>query len=534
MGWLVGIDAGWEVGWFVPDDDTGVPGYGPDGVATFAMDIEQGFKVTLTWRTPIIPNADGSEQRTSNLDRPNQHYDGTALLLGDAPRQIRARLARYAAAGSVFLLALPHEALPLLDDADSTTLTVSSTALARADWAEAGQRVTVLTADRTASMNAVIQSVGSGRIELDVAPGAVGNAGGLVMPAMAIHLEPQQDFARFKIVAERWSLSARAAIFDFALPRAGVDLGGIDPAWNGARLVSRLDGIEGNFVDFQLDASPSNTGTLFENDTTTIARMKGGTATLGDLAALVNAQSSNFKIVGTYDVNAVIGTGDAFLATAMGGEASGLFGRGATLSTYAGHPVWDKPLANSGTINDPVLAMTQIIDLGGVPYALSKVSQAAWGRAVAILGDLGAGEWQWLKLFIATVRGAQGMFWLPTWRPDLTPVSIAGTQLVARTDDESDITAWWPSQRDRIQISYTDGSVDYRRIVARVDNGDDTQTLTLDAAATGVDIAMVSWLEASRFESDTFEVTFEGGTFAMQTTARAHAVTDGDVSEALV
>src|SRR5690348_15864442 len=53
--------------------------FGPGGVATFALDLEAGFKLSLVWKTDIIPHADGSEQRTAQWDRPKQRYSGTAM-----------------------------------------------------------------------------------------------------------------------------------------------------------------------------------------------------------------------------------------------------------------------------------------------------------------------------------------------------------------------------------------------------------------------------------------------------------------------
>jgi hypothetical protein len=533
MNLVVGIDCGVFAGVRLLDDAApGFPGYGPDGVATF-FGVEVGFKVTLTWASDVRTHVNGTEQRASSLDRPKQHFDGQVMLLGDAPRGVRSKLARYAAANVPFLLGLPHESLDLLDDADGATLAVSPTWLAKSDWAEIGQRVLVCKGKLAST--GIIQHKTSSTITLDTAPGDAGVAGGLVMPAMAIYLEPQQDFARFKVAAETWSLSARAAIFDFALPRAGIDLGQYDAAWTGAFIASRLDGIEGNVVDFQLDPDPGNAagGTLFEGvGVTTIARMKGGTDTLADLAALINSQSGNFQLVGDYDGGAVIGAGDAFLATAAGGASAGNFGIGATLVTYAGLPVWHKPLKNPNTVNDPVHALSEIIDLGGVPYPIGMADYPVYGRALTIESD-GPDDWQWLKLFLATVRGAQGVWWLPTYRDDFTWVSSGVLSLTVRTDDESDIGAWYPKQRDRLMVRQTDGTVTYVRISGTpTDNGDGTMTLTIDATLSDEDVEKVSWLEPCRFQGDTFEVTFNGGrSFTMTADAQAHAVTDPDLGE---
>jgi hypothetical protein len=526
MGWLAGKDAGIYVGWLGLDEDfTVFPGYGPSGVATFALDLEDGFKVTLSWRTDVISHADGTEQRISTLDRPVQHYDGAALLIGSTRRLARARLARYAAQGAEFLLALPHEALTPIADASGAQLTVSS--LTYCDWKEVGQRVVVLSADRSQSVDGVIQAVSGNHVTLDVAPGSVGAEGGTLMPAMAVFLEPQQNFNRYRVAVDAWNLSARAAIFDFAPAAAGLDLGTINPAWAGARVVARQGGLAGNLITVDCDTFTSNPagGAYAETVPTNVAiHMKGDTDTLGDMAALVNAQSSLVMIVGTYNGAASIGSGDAFTQDLAGGEDSGAMGTGATLTMYAGHPVWDRGVENSSTISEPVNAMTEILDLGGVPYAIGQAIAPVWGRAVAITGSAFGGDWAWLKLMLATLRGAQRMFWLPSWRDDLTWVSSGTLSLTVRTDDDSDLAAWYPSQRDRLQIRQDDGTITYVQITGTpVDNGDGTQTLTISSTLSGVDVDLISWLEPCRFEGDAFEVTFKPGSFEMEAMARAHA-----------
>ena len=535
MNLVAGLDCGLFAGVRLLDDDApAFPPFGPDGVATFALDLEAGFKVTLVWQTDIIPRADGTEQRIALWDRPKQRYSGSAKLTGSGPRFTRARMARFAAANLPFLLALPHEAIPLVADSNGADLVVPADCLDRCDWKAPGQRVISRGRDGTA-IGAVLQDAGGTTMTLDVDAGAAGLAGGWVMPAMAVLLEPQQNFDRYQAAVEVWELEARAAIVDFAPAHAEIDLGTLNAAWAGARIIARPTGLDGNVIDFELQADAGNPdgGELDEAvGSETIAKMRDGADTLGDLAALLNGQSSNFVLVGTYNAAAPITSLDVFRQTPTGGAVSGSMGAGAALTMYAGHPVWDRDLANEETISDAVQALSTIIELGGLPVPFGRATYPQWGRAVAI-ESAKPDEWQWLKLFLATVRGRQRVFWLPSWRNDFTWVSSGVNAITVRTDDDSDIDAWYPKQRDRIMIEQVDGTITYAQISGLpVDHGDGTQTLTIDVTLSAVDVETISWLEPCRFASDTFEIEFKTiGGFVLETSATAYAVSDPSLAE---
>lgn len=531
--WLAGWDAKWKVGWFGLDASSApFQGYGPDGVATLGLALATGFKVTYAWATDIIPHRDGTEQRIATLDRPKQTYDGAATLLGSDPRFNRARLARYAAQGAVFLLGLPHEGLTLLGDTPGVTFTVSAADLAACDWAQIGQRVVSVAPDGSVSSAGVLQSVGSGSLVVDVPPGSAGNHGGAVMPAMAIYLEPQQDFPRYAVTAEQWNIKARAAIFDFAPPSATIDVGvatGI-AAWTGVILVSRKPGLFGSCF---IQATNAGVTLLNETGVVTTIDFQNGVTTLGDVASLLDA-SANVKMTGTYNPATVLHSLDGFSLLELDGiDAAGAMGAGATLTMYAGHPVWDRGVENDSTITDSVQAQTELVDLGGIPVSIGHATYPAWGRAVGMESTQWS-EWQWAKAMLAALRGMQCMFWLSTYRDDLTFVAMNGASIMkVSTTDGSDIGAWWPAQRDRIAVEQTNGTVQYAQILTVTDNGDGTQSLSLDTNIAGTP-KRVSWLEPCRLNSDDVEVTF-GGTggwsFSFALLARAYATSDPSIGD---
>ena len=189
------------------------PGVGALGASTFLLSLQPGTKVIYGWSTDVITSYSGREQRQSAYGQPRQRYEGVAFLLDGADRDVRGAMMAGAASGATFTLALPYEELSLSADASGTILQVGSTE--GVDWLVVGQRVVVVSpAGVTAA--AVVQSFTATTITLDIYPGALGVAGGAVMPLMQVLLEPQQGFARYPTRVDLWSLRARSAAFGWA------------------------------------------------------------------------------------------------------------------------------------------------------------------------------------------------------------------------------------------------------------------------------------------------------------------------------
>lgn len=515
MRWTLDWRQDWRQEWRGPEQDTSVfPGQGPSGSATFALDLEDGYTLTWRWPTNVIKSRSGKEQRISRNDAPKESYAGSALLFDDQPAATRATLARFMALGDAFLLGLPHESATLTQAASGTTVYVTSTSLL--DWKNPGQRVIVESPDRSEHVDGVIQSTTSTSITLDVAPGLVGGIGGRIMPSRPVYLEPEQQFDRYPVNAERWNLQARAATFDFAMTLASLALGPLTShvGLDSATVTAKNPGAAPTFA--MIDDSIAGEFLVETPSAVEVHYTNGGGApgqtTVADLQALL-LTSSVVQPTGIWG-SGLLTAGDAFAATALtGGDTSGPIGTGATVETYASHPVWDRPLSIDDTNADSIQAMTEILDFGGVPYAVGSADYADWGRTVAIYDETQE-EWQWLKLFLATVKGRQKAFWLSTWREDLTYVSHVTSTLTV----EGDVTAWYPLQRQHLHVQEADGSHVWCAITAVTDNGDGTFDVTTDAAPF-VEPVMVSWLELARFGSEEFSVEFKGAGFEMRTTA---------------
>ena len=384
-----------------------VPGVGPAGAATFAMLIEQGAQVTYAWKTDIEKAWSGLEQRICRLGSPQQSYEFTTELTDAQWRTVLQSLVGNAATAQAFLVGLSYEELTLTG-AGSTVLPVTSTA--SWDWTTAGQRVVVVGLDGLTFLNAVIQSTTGTSITVDTDCSSIAKAGARIMPAMAVYLDPQQEFRRYPVNSGPWSIKARAALFQ--------------TTW----------------------------------------------------------------------------------------------GTGATVNTYTTMPLWDRGNDVNGTVAQPLDAGTVTVDQGALLAQIGAYTVADWGRALGISGQVA--DWQWLKAFLSTVRGRQVAFLAPTGRPDLTPIGDASTGTLKVSSDAQYASTWFTSLAHRkLQLKMTDGTLVCRTVSTAVDNGDGTQSLTLDTAAAGT-IAMVSFLETCRLETDTVTVQWHGSDFSCSLMAR--------------
>lgn len=508
---------------------TGVTPTEPQGVATFALTLEDGLTVTFEWQTDIFKARDGTEQRRAILDSPRRRFQGSALLIGS--REVlmqRGQLARFAASGSTFAIGLPYESLYLASDSVGVILTVYPGALANCDWANPGQRVTVIGRDLT-TVNAVIQNASATEIYLDVDPGSAGLEGGYVAPLISVHLDAQQPFDRYRTPTgfERWNLKASAASFGFlkSAVAATLDIEAVYSA-EAPNLVpmviqARETGVAGNLIRVSIQDDSLSGVDLEEVGNDVTIRFVPGVTTVGELAAAINSLSTLVRAVNGWNEAFICGDGadDTFALTFLTGGADGDTaedGQGATVAMHISRPVFDRPLLNQETNEDALLAMTELVDLGGVSTAVGPAVVPDWARAIVLDQPLEA-EWQWFKRFLSTLLGGCVEFWLPSWRSDLVVESFAGDTL---TVTDYDFAAWYPRRRN-VQVLQVDGTLTYATIVDVVDNGDGTLDLQLSETFSAAPIDLVSWLELCRFEQDSISVQFKAANFSVATVARA-------------
>lgn len=198
---------------------------------------------------------------------------------------------------------------------------------------------------------------------------------------------------------------------------------------------------------------------------------------------------------------------------------SGSVGVGATVTTYDGLPVWDFGVGLDGARGEGLRSGAELVDAGAAVGSVAHYDASDWMRQVKIESSSRV-DWQWLKRFLDTIRGRCVAFLLATGRPDLVPVGTAATGKLTIENSPDYVAQWWPSlAHRRLQIVLADGSVNYRKVTEAVDNGNGTQTLTLDSALAGT-IDHVELLETVRLEADEIRVEWRGNSFASAFEAR--------------
>lgn len=131
------------------------------------------------------------------------------------------------------------------------------------------------------------------------------------------------------------------------------------------------------------------------------------------------------------------------------------------------------------------------------------------------------------------LQGRQRSLWVPTWLDDLTVAATipgGGVQVRVAWSGYAQRIAQAINRRD-LRIELVGGVVVYRRILSSVDNGDGTETLTLDASVAGTAtpaarVAQVSFMGLCRSDSDQFEFGWWRGDYADVATAWRATVHD--------
>lgn len=255
------------------------------------------------------------------------------------------------------------------------------------------------------------------------------------------------------------------------------------------------------------------------------ASSKRGSSIVPLITVLLEAQQG----LGRYAVN-VTDWGVKARALLFGYAGLDTFGTGATLNSFVSMtgdeiPVFDYGLGvTGGPTQESMQSLIDMLDLGAVPRAMHYTpTMADWGREIRVNSGSVA-VYQWLKLFLCTVRGRFRHFWLPTWRPDLvydsTPISNTLKVKSGEVLGSGDYMTWFNNTEHKyLQVLKTDGTIQYTGVTDAGDNFDGTITLETTANITGTP-EMISFLELVRLDSDIVEFEWSGHVFSTSLIAR--------------
>lgn len=114
--------------------------------------------------------------------------------------------------------------------------------------------------------------------------------------------------------------------------------------------------------------------------------------------------------------------------------------------------------------------------------------------------------------FLALRRGRLSPFWAPSWGADFDVTAGGGSLTFRECGYAANVNA--AEGRRDVSLSYADGTTRLRRLSAPVNNGDGTETATLNLSATGTGLQLASYLRFCRLEADAVELAWETTGFA--------------------
>lgn len=509
---------------------------GTGAAATFALDLQSGATLVMTWDTDVFKAYDGSEQRRSKLELPHRKISGQAFLRGTDGRATRARLQRFAYIGATFLLSMPWEEMTIADDSDTTLLEVGDTSLI--DWGLIGQRAIVIREDddgeTSLSADVVIQNVGPNSLTIDATHTTITKHGARVQPTVAVLLDPTQSFGRYATDPdkniERWAITAETIPFGYEQEaQAGRASLADGDALSGAAIVSDVVGSSSNGVQLTLTLTGSESLIVIGGHYTYTY------SSTTEVQSFIEAVAGIFTVIGTYNLTDLLTLDDQQTVTLAGGndKSWGTMGLGTELAMFSNRPVWDRGITVADVNAESLFSLSTIINLGGRSIGVGQANTADWGRSVTINDQLGE-PFQWLKLFLLTACGMCKTWYLPTWRADLDTVAssdpgVYTLKVAGPSFETGDFFGWWPKFRDSLHVEMDDGTAINMFIKSAVDNHDGTITIvgtehapvsltqtnasaTFTAAGLEITATRTTVGDAGNFGSITFVADGTGGT----------------------
>ena len=188
---------------------------------------------------------------------------------------------------------------------------------------------------------------------------------------------------------------------------------------------------------------------------------------------------------------------------------------------YRGHRVHEKEPGSKAGRDDALNRGFSILDAGMGPRAAESPEIAPSAvRSYLWQADSHA-EVAALRQFVDDCKGRLEAFWLPTLVYDLTWANAPGTGSTLTIHSIGYSAGLFPGSGARRHLSFRQrfGTVRmYRMVTAAVDNGDGTETLTLDSpldtAVTDPGDWIISFLRLCRMEDDQITIDWQGQAYA--------------------
>ncbi len=188
------------------------------------------------------------------------------------------------------------------------------------------------------------------------------------------------------------------------------------------------------------------------------------------------------------------------------------------LTMYRGAPVVSNKPHESGDLNNTAARLMLVLDnLAGIPRATDTADAAFQVQAHSwTLGGLSE-QSAWRSLMY-TLRGRQGVVWLPTHSEDLDLSALADAATSTIDVGAIGFTRFGLGRVGRrdIRIELSDGTALHRRITASAELSSSVERLTLDAphgvilrpagTSTNTTVTRISFMQLARLEQDEIEL----------------------------
>ena len=211
--------------------------------------------------------------------------------------------------------------------------------------------------------------------------------------------------------------------------------------------------------------------------------------------------------VGVQDQNVKVRSYSVTFDMLRGEEAPSAAG----FATYRGAPIWDDLFVTEGSYRR---TLDQQLVRGRVDRSHGRVGQFTYRertvqqlQGLRVVARSRAELWR-LKRWFWSLRGRQGVFWMPSGQRDFTMAQLqasAGVEIAVNLAFWARFTLATPAGRRDIRITYTDGVQELRRIVTATETGGN-DLLELDSAtgraAGPANVAQIEFLYLRRLDTD--------------------------------
>lgn len=183
-----------------------------------------------------------------------------------------------------------------------------------------------------------------------------------------------------------------------------------------------------------------------------------------------------------------------------------------TWGSFAARVLIEDPNVMYGELQSSMTRNVVAIDNGtGLVTRISQWDRSKHGFPFGFSPKTRAALWRVRQLLIS-LRGMQTSFWVPTHHDDLVPtqdLTIAMSSLVVENCSYAQYVNA-TAGRNKVKITFSDGTTTTRGITAAVETSATEETLTVDSAwiatKTPAEVSRIEFLELVRLDSDEVEI----------------------------